>query len=278
MTKRCPKCGERKPLNREHFYWIKDTSKNRDGTPRTGHRWDSCCIPCKRAEHRAWQAAIRADPWSKAVLNEQRRRDYAARMADPVKGARARAAQHERERKRQERMKADPAFAEAQREKNRRANARRRALMTPEKLEAERQRSREYRRRVRLHDKQTRERQAQDARIRAVLHNGGALDKDRSVAASRWDKVTAEHKPINGQPTEDEAVDPAVFVEWCKRTFPGMGLTTLAALLNVHERRLRSYFDGDVKRVSLGWIDVAVTRGLGRPDLLQDLYPMEDTA
>lgn len=73
---------------------------------------------------------------------------------------------------------------------------------------------------------------------------------------------------------ESEAVPAAPFVDWLNREFPRTPPSQLAWALKVPERRLYALKVGEVTTISIDFVDRAVTVGLGRPDILNDLYPM----
>src|ERR1044072_3494996 len=66
-------------------------------------------------------------------------------------------------------------------------------------------------------------------------------------------------------------------LEFMRKAFPGATHTELAQLLKLDSSNARRIFDGTHQRVSVVIIDRALTSGLGRPDLLDVLYPMEET-
>ena len=74
-------------------------------------------------------------------------------------------------------------------------------------------------------------------------------------------------------PSSQETVDPAPFLAYLAYRFPTWDLEELARLMGISSRRMRDWAHGD--RAELDAVDRALTRGLGRPDLLNVLYPVE---
>jgi hypothetical protein len=160
-------------------------------------------------------------------------------MRDPEYAARHRARKTEQARRRRERAKTDAATAAAFREAQRRARAKR--VADPE-------------------------RQAMflvDQRIRYHTEHD-----------ARWITPNAveSYQPPTG--TVDESVEALPFVLWVSGTFPGLSSEELGPRLLIDPRRLDAMFGGDQQRVSLHVVDRALTTGLGRPDVLNSLYPL----
>jgi hypothetical protein len=72
----------------------------------------------------------------------------------------------------------------------------------------------------------------------------------------------------------EEYVDPAPFLQWLNETYPDKTIMELVAMLPIDERRLRFLVGGAFETVAITTIDRVLT-GLGRPDLLNMLYPLE---
>lgn len=89
--------------------------------------------------------------------------------------------------------------------------------------------------------------------------------------------LTREGTPIvgayRGKAEADEIVDAGPFVEWFTREFPRTSVRELSYALKVPERHLQALKAGEGATVSLDFVDRAVTLGLGRPDILNALYP-----
>lgn len=75
-------------------------------------------------------------------------------------------------------------------------------------------------------------------------------------------------------PSALETVDPAPFIAYLDRAFVGWTREELARVIGVPSRRLRDWGDQGM-RAELDAIDRALTKGLGRPDLLNALYPVK---
>jgi hypothetical protein len=85
-----------------------------------------------------------------------------------------------------------------------------------------------------------------------------------------------EPKP-KPRPKPEIYVNAGPLAAYLRMTFPHLPASEIALALTVPERRLRPIMAGTDDRVTLAWVDKAVTRGLGRPDLLNQLYPVDST-
>lgn len=255
-TKTCVRCGVTKPATAEFYYWRTDM--------KGGARWYGACRVCRR------EVAREARKRDAAKFAATRRKQYRAKIATPEGKAKVRAQQRARYLRERERMKVDAAFRE-QRRLAQAANARaRRARMDAEALEAERERTRQWRARTKRENPELWARMAQDSRIRAALRNGVDIDDDRprSLKAVGRFKVKT--------PVED-GVDVGPFLKWMRRTYGDEDLSALAARFRVNVRQLRAHVNGDEPTASIGWLDGILTGALSRPDLLDELYPTDDS-
>lgn len=89
--------------------------------------------------------------------------------------------------------------------------------------------------------------------------------------------LTAQGLPVvdayRARHDDAEILDAGPFVEWLTREFPRTSVRELSYALKVPERHLQALKAGEEARVSLDFVDRAVTVGLGRPDILNALYP-----
>lgn len=117
------------------------------------------------------------------------------------------------------------------------------------------------------------------AEWREYLRVKEKLRRER-LGAKQYPPRTAwqDGTPIAGAyepPSRREIVDPAPFVDFLARAFPGWTYESLGALLGLPPRRLREWAEYQGGNATLDAVDRALTRGLGRPDLLNTLYPVE---
>ena len=75
-----------------------------------------------------------------------------------------------------------------------------------------------------------------------------------------------------------DVVPAAPFAQYVGELFPGWTPGELAVLLAIPERRVRDLLEYGAEAVTLDLVDRALTIGLGRPDVLNALYPYEDSA
>jgi phage FluMu protein Com len=83
-------------------------------------------------------------------------------------------------------------------------------------------------------------------------------------------EIAHSYRPPSGR---YDGVDAGPFVAWLTYTFAGWEPFEIAHVLGIPDRRIRELFSG-APRVTLDLVDRALTQGLGRPDLLNDLYPV----
>lgn len=116
-----------------------------------------------------------------------------------------------------------------------------------------------------------RRRYAEQRERRAV--NARIMRRDKTGAARTQRKNTID--PYRGVSKHD-VVPAAPFVEWLCDAFPlDWTLGEIADVLKVPERRLRGILHYGTANVSLDLVDRALTIGMGRPDLLNVLYPVD---
>jgi hypothetical protein len=97
--------------------------------------------------------------------------------------------------------------------------------------------------------------------------SSGAVKRNRKGTVEPYEPVSAK-----------DAIPAAPFATWIVEMFPGWTLGEVAGLLAVPERRLREVVEYGTERITLDLVDRALTIGLGRPDLLNTLYPVEAAA
>jgi hypothetical protein len=71
-----------------------------------------------------------------------------------------------------------------------------------------------------------------------------------------------------------EHFDPEPFRRWVTRTYPDTPLPDLAKVLGVNDRTLTAVMTGEMLTVSVRFVDRAFV-SIGRPDLLNTMYPLE---
>lgn len=103
----------------------------------------------------------------------------------------------------------------------------------------------------------------QDRRIDYYLRVGHGCEAPHSGAVGAYRKTLGEGERLNPEP----------FRTWLTETFPGVDAVQLAYALRMDLKTLRNILEGVYATVSLPVVDGVVTR-LGRPDLLNDLYPL----
>jgi hypothetical protein len=103
-------------------------------------------------------------------------------------------------------------------------------------------------------------------KLRRQRNGGKTLPPKRTMAGR---EVAHAYRP----PSAHDGVDARPFITWLSTTFAGWEPGELAQLLGIPDRRIRELLSGQ-PRVTLDLVDRALTLGLGRPDLLNDLYPV----
>jgi hypothetical protein len=73
------------------------------------------------------------------------------------------------------------------------------------------------------------------------------------------------------------SLDAGPFVDWIRETYPTLTVIDISILIGVDQRQLRELLHYGHKSVSLRLVDRAFTN-IGRPDLLNTLYPLEEAA
>jgi hypothetical protein len=105
---------------------------------------------------------------------------------------------------------------------------------------------------------------AQDARMAKLIRENRPSTRRNRRSRGHWTK--------NLSP--EEYVDPIPFLKWLDSTWPDKTVMEIVALLPISERKLRFLIEGQ-DHVAITTIDRVLT-GIGRPDLLNLLYPLED--
>lgn len=193
------------------------------------------CKVCAKERNRELNGFRPQSKMSQAEIKERRRAGYDRVSADPVRAEQRRRRKREQARRRRERAKVDPVVAESLREASER-----------------------YRRKVML-DPETHAWRLVDQRIRyRDGHPNGARHRTavEAFAATR------------------EQVDAGPFLAYLAMAFPDATSEQLETMLGIPSQRFRELNDGK-ERISISLIDRALTTGLGRPDLVAVLYPME---
>lgn len=151
---------------------------------------------------------------------------------------------------------------DSQRESQRQYMERRRA--DPDLRAQDRMRTREFQRKARA-DPIEHERIKERARM-------GYRDR---VGGERKLPPAARFRHYRTTLTPEERLDPAPLAAWLRETFPNIPVPTLADILHTPERDLRSWLEvHDRETVALPVVDRLFV-SIGRPDLLNALYPLE---
>jgi hypothetical protein len=237
MTRICRDCNRAKPTTEFHV-----KVRNDDGTPRTFH---SYCKPC--------------------MVERDRARRRRARAANPKPKRRhpTKAATNRKARERYRRNRKDQAWLERRRAQGREAARRRRAdPIAHAKIRAahERWKAKAY----------ADPRRLADARVAARMNRrkygeGAIFERRSSKAVEAWKAAGAT----------TDLVDAGPFVRFVRQAFPKADTLEIARVLDMDSSEARRVFDGGQARVSLVLVDRLLTHGLGRPDLVAALYPMD---
>lgn len=214
-------------------------SRNEDGSIRTRQTYCKECVRERQRERNG--AEPRKPPMSPEERRAQRRAYYYEVAADPVRAERRRENKREYQERRRKQAKVDQSVADAIR-----ATAKR------------------YRDRVRNDPDAWRDRLAEQ-RIRYRGEN--APSRFWSTANGAW----------TGGAHIEEIVDTTPFVEFLDAVYPDASSEQLESIFGIPSTRFRELRRGK-GNVSLDLIDRAFTIGLGRPDLVAALYPLEGNA
>jgi hypothetical protein len=205
--------------------------------PKSG-QWllQSYCKPCHVKANRQWSRT----PKGRAAHQAKAAKAYARDKADPERMAkrRATAAKVQRDRRRK-----DPEAIRAAYERWR------------ERLKADPDRHQLLLAKRRIGHRIKREREA------------GTLELRRGHRGSE-DYETPTHV--------SDLVDAGPLREFVREAFPGVGTVQLAAILLMDCTNAQRIFEGGQQHVTLFVVDRALTHGLGRPDLLNVLYPYHE--
>lgn len=231
----CTDCGEKKPAGD-----FRVREYNDDRSPRTRQ---SYCAVCARKRSRRRRSRSRSskenrrvrEKQTRAEINRKNRERYHRYRTDPDWVERKRAKDRARARDRRELAKQDEALAEAIRATNQR-----------------------WRDRVR----------ADPERYLAYLSAMRIRDRTRRNSTRVFSNA------LGGYQEACELVPAAPFLRWLDTAFPDETPETIEARIGLNAKIVRNMRDGQ-GTVSLGIVDTTLTVGLGRPDLVATLYPVE---
>lgn len=231
-------CGDcRRYREAEHFY---AKTRHPDGSIRAYQTYCKQCMG-KRDKRRRRRLAKQRPPrprMTREQLAAKRREKYRTDMADPAK----------RERRRRQ---------------NRESAARRRA--NPETHAEILATQRRWKERAIYANPERRATERVYARMVRRMRMGSVISQASAFEA--WEPAGSK----------TDLVDAAPFVAFVKGAFPGIDAARMAKVLALDFTQVkRIVFDGQ-PHVTLHVVDHAVTKGLGRPDLLNVLYPVEET-
>lgn len=153
-----------------------------------------------------------------------------------------------------------PAMSPEQRKERRRDLHRARMETDPEYRERFRERKRESARELRRRE---RERMARDPKYRERIQNLRRRRKAAFVAAKnrREKELRGEYARLDREP----------FLTWVRARW--LNPEEAGEALGIDPRQIRALFNAEYDHVALRTVDRALTN-YGRPDLLNDLYPM----
>jgi hypothetical protein len=115
-----------------------------------------------------------------------------------------------------------------------------------------------------------------------AAYREAARVKEKLRRERKGSKTYPPRRKQNGKPimrayepvSAKGALDAEPFVRWLRDEFPHTPIPEVARALAAPERHLRDLYGGITNHVTLDFVDRAVTRGLGRPDVLNTIYPM----
>lgn len=195
---------------------------------------------CKSCHNARYRKSYDRKPRSRkrepsAETQRKKRAKYREDMADPTAVERKRRQAREAARRRRERAKVDPEVAQAL------ADAKRR---WEQKVYADPERHATF---------------LQDIRMRNRIRNGSTVALATAIGAYRDGRDLVPAQP---------------FLDWIDDAFPRETPEAIETMIGLNPKTLRNLQEGQ-PTVSLSVIDVALTVGLGRPDLVMVLYPVE---
>lgn len=208
---------------------------NDDGSPRTRQSYCTLCARSRGRRRRSKENRRVREKQTRAEINRKNRERYHRYRTDPDWVERKRVKDRARARERRELAKQDAALAEAIRATNQR-----------------------WRERVR----------ADPERYLAYLSDMRIRDRTRRNST----RVFAN--ALGGYKDACELVPAAPFLRWLDAAFPDETPETIEARIGLNAKVVRNMRDGQ-GTVSLGIVDTTLTVGLGRPDLVATLYPVE---
>jgi hypothetical protein len=145
----------------------------------------------------------------------------------------------------------------------------RRRARTPEQQRRARRRQRRIKQRRETAEQRTT--RLVLARIDARLRRGATL---QYAPRREWRDGVGVVEPYRPTLAPSEWLDPTPFVDWIEEFYAGARPERIARALGVTPCTVRALLGGDQHGVSLKLVDRVVT-GLGRPDLLNSLYPLD---
>lgn len=230
----CPRCVEQGRTEILDAENFYAKDRNPDGSIKTRGTYCKRCCRERQRELRGHRPKDMSRQ-SEAARRMRRKAAYARLKRDPERAAKLRAAKREQARRRRERAKTDPAVDAAIRATTKRHY---------DKLR---------------NDPQLWEDKLIDARIRYRDAKESEVRETNAVGAYR-------------APSAKDAVDAEPFLAYLQVAFPDASSEALEALTGIPSTRFREIKRGK-ERLTLDLIDRALTRGLGRPDLVAALYP-----
>lgn len=247
----CVDCGEVKPGEEFHTKIY-----NKDRTPR---RRQSYCKLCARLRNRKRYNRRPRTRQTPEEVKAQKRDKYRRDMLDPERAERKRAQGREAARRRRERAKEDEAVRAAIRAARKRWEAKVYADPVRHEATLEAVRERYWLRSLLLSlDPERYATYVAERRMDARLRTGAVAAKPTAIDA--W---TRRRDDVPARP----------FLDWIDEAFPGKSPESIESATGLNAKTLRNMRAQSV--VSLGIVDAALTVGLGRPDLVAALYPVE---
>jgi|SRR3954462_14028192 hypothetical protein len=174
----------------------------------------------------------------------------------------------ERSRARYRRNMEDPYLAEAERRQRRQWEAR-----NPRKVKEAKRRRRQTRREKYKND--TASPEMRDAILDRQRINYALRAQRDNRAVRTMPKRKGSRTLYTKSLRQSEHFDPEPFREWVRANYPETPYVDLAKVLGVNERTLTAVMVGPMLTVSVRFVDRAFVT-IGRPDLLNLLYPLRD--
>ena len=248
----CVDCGETKEASEFHA-----KRKARDGTIKTRQ---SYCRECGRLRVRAKRGCKPRTRQTPEEINRKKREKYRRDMRDPEARERKREQDREAARRRRARAKVDAEVRESFRQARAKWLSKayrdedRRLALNAQTRERNRRRMESLR-----EDPAAYEDYVSIRRMDARLRTGAVATKPQAVGAWRRTRNDLPAEPL---------------LAWLASAFPGETAEQLEARTGVNAKRFRDIRAGQMS-VDLATVDRIFTLGLGRPDLVAALYPVE---